>query len=265
MKNTALVTSLCLTLGIAHAQKQYEKIVYQDVSQETPEMSVQIKDAISTKEAGKFKIKIQNKDQDILLYKPEESVLRVNNKEFHAKEKWMEMPPGDADSKVINFVGPDFLMPGMSFQMIGMYKISTSETAIQTPDFELPASKNEFKTGNFTCNMLELQKQTDKTEVKFECRYTGDKVGVINVGRAAAKLPDGSEIANTKSKKSPIILMKGESKKFVLTWDRMEGGKAQDMQKIKLLILWRNTFVESDAVMLPPFTFELRFDETKSK
>jgi hypothetical protein len=265
MKNTLFITSFCLSLVLVQAQNKYEKIVYQDLSQETGEMSVQVKDLVSTKEAFKFKLKIQNKGSDILLYKPEESVLKANTKDFKPKEKWMEMPPGDADSKVINFEGTNYLMPGMAFELSGVYKISNTDAAIEAPEFELPASKNEFTAGNFSCNMLQLSKETDKTEVKFECRYTGDKFGVINPGRAAVKLPDGSEIANAKSKKSPIILMKGESEKFTMSWERMEGGKAQDMQKIKMMIVWRNTFVESEAMRLPPVNFDIKIDEGKSK
>jgi hypothetical protein len=112
--------------------------------------------------------------------------------------------------------------------------------------------------------MLDLSKETDKTTVKFECRYTGDKVGVIHPGRAAIRLPDGTEVANAKSKSNPVMLMKGESKKISLAWNRMEGGKATDMQKIKLMIVWHNSFIESDMIKVKPVTLDFKIDEAKS-
>lgn len=264
-KNTMMALAFCMTLTAAQAQKKYEKIAYAETSAETAEATVAAKNGVSVAEYTKFNLKITNKTEDVLLFKPEESKVKLNGKEFVPKEKWMEIAPSDADSKVIDVKGTEFMVPAYSYEINGIYKVSTTNNAIETPDFQLPASQNEFKTGNFTCNMVDLSKETDKTTVKFECRYTGDKVGVIHPGRAAVKLPDGTEVANAKSKSHPIVLMKGESKKITLGWNRMEGGKATDMQKIKLLIVWRNTFVESEAVKVNPVTLDFKIDEAKSK
>lgn len=175
------------------------------------------------------------------------------------------MPPTDTDSKVINFKGSDFQQPNLTYELNGVYRISTTSAVINTPDFSLPASNNEFKTGNFTCNMLLLSKETEKTSVRFECRYNGDKVGVIQPVRASIKLPDGTEVANSKTRTAPIVLMKGQSDKFNMVWNRMEGGKATDMQKVKLMIVWNNTFIESESQKLPPLTLSFTLDEAKSK
>ena len=216
----------------------------------------------------KFKLKIANKTNDVLLFKPEESLIKAG-KEVKPKEKWMYVYASESDSKVINATGPDFLTT-YSYVMSGMYKISTSVKGIETPNFQLPASQNEFTTGPFTCTMSSLTKESDKTEVKFECKYNGDKVGVIQPNRAAVKLPDGTEIANEKSKallasNNPIILMKGKTEKVTFKWNRMEGGRAQDMQKIKLEILFRNTFSEVDLEKMKDETINFEIDENLSK
>jgi len=264
-KAIIVAASVCFALSSVQAQKKYEKIMYKDVTTEGDGITVTAKDAVSNFEMTKFKLKIANKSEDIIIFKPQESKLKANAKEFTPKEKVMEMPPGDADGKVINFTGPDFLVNSYAYEMSGIYKVSTTSNSIQTVDFQLPPSQNEFKTGNFTCTMVDLSKETDKTAVKFDCRYTGDKVGVIHPGRAAVKLPDGTEVANAKSSGNPIILEKGESKKFTLHWNRMEGGKATDMQKIKMMIIWRNTFIESEMVKLKPVLLDFQIDETLSK
>jgi len=120
--------------------------------------------------------------------------------------------PSESDFRVVNAIGGDFLVP-YTFNLDGVYKISTSEKGIETQDFQLPPSQNEFSTGGFNCMMTSLIKESDKTEVKFECKYIGDKIGVIQPSRAAIKLPDGTEIANEKSKSQPIIVLKGKQKK----------------------------------------------------
>jgi hypothetical protein len=265
-KAMLVIASFCLALTSGQAQKKYsEKVVYNDAVAEGDGMSIKAKDGVSNKEMTKFNLKISNKGDDILLYKPEESTLKANGKEVKPKEKWLEIPPTETDNRVVNFTGNDYMVPGYSFVVDGVYKISTTSKSIQTPDFQLPPSQNEFKTGNFTCNMIDLSKETDKTSVKFECRYTGEKFGVIHAGRAAVKLPDGTEIANAKSKSNPVVLAPGESKKVTLYWNRMDGGKATDMQKIKLMIVWNNTFIEADPVKVKPVTLEFTVDEAKSK
>jgi hypothetical protein len=45
----------------------------------------------------------------------------------------------------------------------------------------------------------------------------------------------------------------------------MEGGRAQDMQKIKMNILWRNTFSEVDAEKLKDEVLQFEIDEKLSK
>lgn len=266
MKKTILFgTVFCLTLGTLSAQKKYEKIIYTDATQDIGEAEISAKDAVSIAAYTKFKIKIENKSDGIMLLKPEESKVVVNGKNFVPQEKWLFVNPAESDHRTVDIKGTEFMVNQYSYEVDGLYKISTDDRPVQAPDFQLPASQNEFKAGNFTCAMLDLKKETGGTAVKFECRYTGDKIGVIHTNRAAIKLPDGTEIANAKTKTDPVVLMKGESKKVSLSWDRMEGGKATDMQKIKLMIVWRNTFIEAEARKMPAVRLDIKIDETKSK
>lgn len=272
MKKTFLVITafafLTTTVNAQKKEKPYKEIFYKDIASDFGDYSVSTNNGVSDKEMTKFKLKITNKTNDILLFKPEESTIKAG-KEVKPKEKWMYVYASESDSKVINATGPDFLTP-YSYVMSGMYKISTSGKGIETPNFQLPASQNEFTSGPFTCTMLSLTKESDKTEVKFECKYNGDKVGVIQPGRSAVKLPDGTEIANEKksgllSSNNPIVLMKGKSEKVTFKWNRMEGGRAQDMQKIKLEVLFRNTFSEVDLEKMKDETINFEIDENLSK
>lgn len=259
MKKLIILTAgLCFALTTLQAQK----MVYKDANAEGEGMTAWVVDPVSTKEYAKFKIKITNKSDHIILFDPNESVAKVNGKDFKPDEKLMRVEPGDAESKVINFKGADFMAKSYSYTMDGLYKISGMEEQ-KTADYQLPPTQNTFKTGNFTCTMLDMKKESDKTHVKFSCRYTGDKIGIINPASASTRLPDGTEVANTKSKAKPILLKKGESEDFSLNWDRMAGGKAQDMQKITMMIVWKNTFEEAEKMKLKPVNFELQADEAK--
>ncbi|MEO6303095.1 MAG: hypothetical protein ABIP51_07965 [Bacteroidia bacterium] len=265
IKSVFTTACICLTLTSAIAQKKYEKIMYKDVSVEGDGMTILAKDAVSNKAGTKFKLKIINKTDDAILYKPEESTLKINSKEVKPKEKWMQVAPVESESKVINFEATDYIVPGYSYEVNGLYKVSVLDKPVAAEDFQLPPAQNEFKAGNFTCAMSDLKKETDKTNVKFECRYTGDKIGVINSKKATIKLPDGTEIANSKGNRPAVLLMKGGSERISLSWNRMDGGKETDMQKIKLMIVWHSTFVEADPVKVKPVTLDFAIDEATSK
>lgn len=273
MKKTILfisaVACLATNMNAQKKEKPYKEIFYKDIASEYNDYSVSTNNGVSNKEMTKFKLKIVNKTNDVLLYKPEESTFKLEGKETKPKEKQLFIYPSESDFRVVNGTGPDYLT-AYKYEIGGMYKISTSGKGIDAPEFQLPASQNEFTAGPFTCTMSSLVKESDKTEVKFECKYNGDKVGVIQPSRAAVKLPDGTEIANEKkagllSSNNPIILMKGKSEKVTFKWNRMEGGRAQDMQKIKLEVLFRNTFSEVDLEKMNDETINFEIDENLSK
>jgi archaellum component FlaF (FlaF/FlaG flagellin family) len=220
---------------------------------------------VATPEIFKFVLRIENKSDKIILYKPEESTLITNGKEIKPVEKWLIIFPVDNDYRTVNFKGAGFQQPQFSYKAEGLYTVSEYENPVEAPEFMLPPSKNDFKAGNFSCNMVNLSKESDKTTVKFECRYTGSKIGVINPGRAAVKLPDGTEIANAKSNSKSEILFPGDTKKITLGWNRMAGGRATDMQLIKMQILWRDTFVEAEPQKIAGPVIEAKMDPVKSK
>lgn len=264
-KLVVLAASLAITLGQLNAQSKHEKVIYSDFNTSSGDLVLKGEDAVSTAEYLKFKLKIDNRSNDIIVYKPDESRFKINEQEVKPTEKMLWVDPLDSDHRVVNIKGKDLRVNEFSYAVEGLYKVSPDNTPIPAEDFQLPAAQNEFKAGNFSCTMVDLKKETDETKVKFECRYTGDKIGIIHTNRAAVRLPDGTEIANNKVKMDPEVLQKGDVQKFNLVWKRMEGGRATDMQKIKLMIVWRNTFVEADPVKIQGGILNFKIDEAKSK
>lgn len=269
MKNTILALfAICFAVNAAFGQKEkskkYSEIHYKDISQESEDVTITTNNGVSNKEITKFKLKLINKTGDVLMYKPEESVLKVNGKEFKPKEKTLLVYPGESDSRVVNLTGTEFLS-NYTFLVSGIYKVSLAGTTQEAPEFKLPPSQNDFKAGNFNCTMKNLTKETDKTKAEFECTYVGSKIGVINPAKTAVKMPDGTEIANEKKSSEPILLTKGKSEKISFKWNRMEGGKSTDMQKVTMMILFRNTFTETDPVKCKEETLDFVIDEDLSK
>jgi hypothetical protein len=173
--------------------------------------------------------------------------------------------PNESDFRVVNLKGAGYnAIKNYQFVLDGLYRVDANTKGISTPDFKLPASQNDFKTGPFSNTVTKVVKETDKTEVKFNVTYTGDKIGFVFPSKVSVKMPDGNVFANAKSKSDAIMLVKGGSDNYKLKWERMEGGKMMDMQKVDMLIQWNDAFAEVTPVKMKAETIEMLFDEVMS-
>jgi archaellum component FlaF (FlaF/FlaG flagellin family) len=252
------------------AQVKYAKLYYKNTLVETNEVTLSVDNAVSTDVETKFKLKITNKTNDFIMFKPDECKFIINGKEIKPTEKPKTIEPNSSDWLIVNIKGGGYnSIKNYSFEIGGLYKVSTTGKVFETPDFKLPASKNDFKTGNYNLVLTKLVKESGKTEAKFDCSYNGDKVGVFFPSRMAVKMPDGNEYATLKpsgilAKKGPIVLTKGQTESFSGNWEKMAGGKTMDMQKVDMQIKWNETFTEVDPEKLKNETLNLEFDEATS-
>lgn len=272
MKKIILAVFAVSTMLTAIAQKEtkYAKLYYKDLKVENADVNITVDNAVSTDGETKFKLKISNKTNNFLILKPEECKFTINGKDITPSEKWLIISPNESDFRIINLKGTGYnSVKTYSFTVDGLYKVSTEEKGIPTPDYKLPVNKNDFKTGNFTVKLNKLYKESDATNLKLDVTYTGDKMGVINSDKAGVVMPDGKEYAAVKStgllaKSGPVIMKKGDTESVTLKWDRMEGGKAMDMQKVDMLVKFNDMFSESTPEKLKPETLNFEFDETTS-
>ncbi|MEO8760471.1 MAG: hypothetical protein ABI388_04865 [Bacteroidia bacterium] len=265
-----IVSAFLLMTTLVVAQKKekeikYEKIFYKDTKVETADYTLIVSNAVSTDAETKFKIKVVNKTNSYLIYKPEESKFTINGKTIDVKEKQMLIDPFQSETKVINIKGEGYnRIKTYSFLAGGIYKI-TPGAPIPAEDFKLPPAKNEIAAGPFVIKQEKLSKETDKTIVKFNCLYTGDKMGLVAPQKANMRMPDGKVYATTKKEK-PFIVAKGENDSFVLEWDRMQGGgKATDMQFADMMIMWNDMLNEASLEKTNAETINLEFDDVKTK
>jgi hypothetical protein len=265
MKKALLALVICFSAFAAKAQdRKYEKIFYKDSKTENKDLVITVENSVSTAAETKFKLKITNKTNDYILYKPEESKFLINGKEMSPKEKMLIIEPNDFKTLVVNLKGPYNTVKDYTFQLDGLYRISASAKGLDAPDFRLPVSKNDFTVGNFTVTLDKLAKTSATTDVKFKVTYNGDKIGFIFPRKAGVVMPDKNEYANAR-KSDPIMLMKGEDDTFSLQWDRMPGGKTMDMQKVEMLIKWNATFSETAPEKMHAENLQMAFDDLLSK
>jgi hypothetical protein len=182
-------------------------------------------------------------------------------------EKWLVISPNESDFRIINMKGAGYnAVKTYSFLMDGLYKVSASGKGIEAPEYKLPVSKNEFKAGDYTVKLNKLYKESDATNLKLDITYTGEKMGIVNGEKAAVLMPDGKEYAAVRpkgllAKSGPMLLKKGQTETISLNWERMEGGKAMDMQKVDMIVKFNDMFTEAVPEKLKPETLSFEFDE----
>ena len=125
----------------------------------------------------------------------------------------------------------------------GFAKAASFGETVEAPEFDLPASVNDFQAGPFRCRLLGVSQETKETLAQFECRYTGKSVGWIDAASLGATIPSGQMYANDAKKLKRIMLKPGDTAKFPAAW-HIEP-RIADMQFTNMKIQWRATFQES--------------------
>ncbi len=150
MKNILYILMLLIASTPAFAQK--EKKVdpkhanhFKVAKVETDDYIVEVTDIFVRMEEAKCKVKITNKTNDYLVWNPSESVFKFEFGEFKPKEKEVIIKPNDKESKVLNVTGDTrFHVEALTLEIKGMSKVAATGTMVMAPDFQLPASMNDF-------------------------------------------------------------------------------------------------------------------------
>ena len=217
------------------------------------------KNLVSKFNYAKFEFVIENNSDYFLLFNQGKCSFKFGNEEKHPKESFVPrmIKPGKKISPTLKVTGGNqFLADKFEFVPGGISKFSSKGKPIESPDFHLPANKNEFTFADFTVRMLKIKKETKQTAVQFRCTYIGDKIALISPANAVIKVKDGSEWANYKSNAKAKVLMKGDNVKITLIF-RIPVSVV-DMQFAAMDILWKNTFSEAEPV---PVNFNSNFIE----
>lgn len=247
-------------------EKPFAKVLYADQVISTDEYKVEISNVLTVEGEAKFKFKITNNTADFLLFDASKCSFEINGSKLSPKDKFLIIDPYDNKSKTISIVGAKLnTAHSYTFTLDGLQRVVPTEDKIEAPQFKLPASKNDFEAGKFTAQLKNSKKESGGTFVKFDVQYKGDKIGFIIPSKVDVTMPDGNNYANTDSKGKTFIMFPGDSEKFTAQWDKMPGGRANDMQLVEMLINFNGVFSEGIANDLPAQKVELTWDEAATK
>lgn len=254
---------IALVYCTATQAQNYKRVFYKTQTVDAKDILITVDDAVATDAGVKFRLRIKNQTNDYIIYKPSESVFKIDGKSINPNEKWLIIDPKESDSRVVDLKGKDYKKAAnFDFVLEGVYRIDANAKGVAAPDFKLPASQNDFTAGPFTITLEKLKKETPRTDAKFNVKYTGDKVAIFSPNKVAMKMPDGKEYANYHSDRKSQLLNDGE-KSFTVAWKDIPKTSG-DMQFAEMIILWRDAFKEVTPVKMAAPTITIEFDKEMS-
>ncbi len=214
---------------------------------------------------SKFGLRIENNSFDYIFFKQEESVFSYDEGNFSPKKRGdgLLISPQSKKTptlKVDN--GTVFLVNEFEFTPSGMYVFPEKGEPLEAEDFHLPATKNNFKVGDFEITMTNIKKQTDETAVQFMCIYKGSKIGIISPANASVRTQDGTLWANAHSKAKTKVLFKGDKVKFMVIYKIP--GKIFDMQFAEMDIVWKDVFSDTEMKKVDFPSVKIILDDVKT-
>jgi hypothetical protein len=227
-------------------------------------LDVKLEGAESQQEFLKLKVKLTNTTSDKVF------VIAKEKGEF-------TLPSGKVPARApALFDGPLVLMPGdskahvwepdmksglhpetFSFVSTGAITAAATGTPVTAPDFQLKPSRNDFTAGPFSCNLNEIQQDTDKSFAVFTCTYNGTGVGYIDARKVIGVSKSGTQYANMQKNMKRDVVLPGGKAKFST---RIEIPSSDaDMQFVPYNLVFGETFSEaaSTPVTLPIWSFEV--------
>lgn len=269
MKRNLLLLLLLIigssTSGFAQKEKKKKEDPkhtnhFKAVTKDNGDVTIDIENAVAKTEYAKFKLRITNKTNDYIIYKPQESTFKFEStKVVPEDKKEITINPLDKETKVIDAKGSNLHVESFRFLVEGLYKVSPKTTSEKVPAFKLPASVNEVSGGNFKIEMVQNKKETQETVVKFRVTYSGDGYGLVEAKKLGVKTEGGEEFANDKNNQKPFLLKKGESDTFIALFHIP--AKTADMQFANLEIIWRDAFKECTVKKVESLEVDLTVDE----
>lgn len=264
MKKIILFICLILCLkSIAQTNvKDFRTVFYQEVIFETDDYKMFLVRCFSRVDILKIKVRVFNKTKDVIYIKPEEFKFNIDGKSVKVIGRPLIVKPDDEDSQLIDVKGEgDMRCEKFDVVLNGVYKVSLNHEIYEATNTD-GKKGNEINAGPFKCNKTIGQTTKEKSFSKFECTYSGDKIGVLDPNKSVAIMSTGKENPSGYPKQQIFILENGGS--AIITTEYRKQASAGDLTD-GYQIKWNDTFKASSLIPLKVITVPMMPDFEKSE
>lgn len=253
-----------VTLGLpAHAGKDKvdpdHQNHFKDAEGVSGDFRVSLTDIVATDAEAKMKVRFHNGTADWLLVKPDESRFNIGGKDREpTRGRTLLVDPKGEGTRIVATKGSGLHQDTMAYVPNGLYRVPKDAPTRPAADFQLPLSQSSVEAGAFNCAVpKKIKKETDETAVKFQCRYEGNGIGIVDPKQIQIRLEDGQVFANDDRKMDPKIVLPGDEFKFGAAFH--VSAKITDMQFATMHIVFNDTFREGvpEAIAFDPVSIVL--------
>lgn len=266
MKQMFVTTAICILHITAFAQLKAKTVLYAPTEGGNDQVRITLSNGVAEKEFSKFKIQIQNRTGDFILFHAKESFLSYDFGQYnHNRDgKYIFAKPHESTSRTIEIKSDqDLRRESYQYTPKGLYLVSSEGTGTKADDVQLLPSLSEIKIGNFQIQVTELSKKTSETVIKCNVRYYGDKIGIVDPVKVKCRMPNGTEFSVYNINEKPNLLEKGFDDRFVLSYRISPAAGGSDMQKSDMFLVWKDCFRESEKVPLDIPAISVKISSTK--
>jgi hypothetical protein len=262
-RNILLIATILIATTILNAQKvdpKHENHFKVPDPIITKEYTINFFDVQAQTEFCKLAIKVTNNTNDFILFEKGASTFNFDFGKFSDPKKELVIGPNGSKKKVLTAKGnQEFHVEKFNMTIDGLSIVPVKGEVNKMEDFQVPASKNSIETAVFKVSLKKSSLRTQEASLVFECIYQGNKIAMIDPSKLVIKV-DGAdkEYANDNKKSESKLLRKGD--KFKVKAVFHISGRVADMQFANMTILWKDTFVETEARKLDKHEVNFELD-----
>jgi len=261
------ITFFCLTCFVAlFAHTSIAQTYYYESANsiEGDEYEVSFDNAVSKRDYCKMATKITNNSFDFLMLETKDVVYKNGEIEQNPKKKTFIIAPQKKKSFTMAFEDKgNYNVQNFSIDFSGLYRIPTDGEKVKTPKFNLPASENKIKAGDFEISLKNLKKETKETVATFEVLYKGKEIGLVQPSNLIAVYTGrgGAGYANDNKNTDAKLLKRGD--KCTIKAVFHISAKDGDMQFVPMQIVWKDTFQTTKKEALDSETVDFQLSRKK--
>ena len=224
------------------------------------EVKVGISDVVAWPTNAKLKIELVNDTSDYLVARLDDVRLDMGTPIAPKSDKVKVVKPMSSSNKILGFEGSDLHVEKGSLVVDGLSLVSADSPVVAFPDYRLPMEKKSFKVGDFACALAgKVKQETDATEAKLKCTFTGKGVALVDESKIQVRLPDGQLFANLEGGVDADVVKPGEDFKLKLKF--VIDAKVIDMQFAELQVQFNDAVRVGEPKPVKAITVPLTFSQ----